>query len=135
MHKTAYPPIEETKPLLQSWNVEGTSGVVEPATFVGRSVTSQLRILLGRVSFAAPLGARYPEQIHEITFPPVNTISHYSPVCLTIAYCFVLCTFCFSLGSMTIKKHGFLHAHNIGECFRLTTTNFNSKQTKNDVTV
>jgi hypothetical protein len=72
MHDGVDPPIKEPILLLKSCDVKRTGSVMNSATLVGHSETSQVSILEGSISFPAPLGTRYSEQIHQLSFSPVR---------------------------------------------------------------
>lgn len=76
MHERVHPPVEQAVLLLEGGYVEGTGGVVYPATPVRSPEPSQLVVLGGRVPLAAPLGARHPHHVQQVPLPPANLQAH-----------------------------------------------------------
>jgi hypothetical protein len=72
MHDGVDPPVKQSILFLESWDVQRTGSVMNSATLVGHSETAQMSIFVGSISFPTPLGTRYPEQFHQLSFAPVR---------------------------------------------------------------
>lgn len=70
MHDGVDPPVDQPVLGLEPGYPEGARGVVPPAAPVGPAEPAQLGVLARRVPFAAPLGARHPEQVRYVPAIP-----------------------------------------------------------------
>lgn len=92
MHDGVDPPVEEAVLGLEARYPEGAGGIVSAAAAVRPGEAPQLRVLPRRVALAAPLGARYPEDVRNVAATSVEDLWHvlwaiavrYGTVCIIL---------------------------------------------------